>query len=140
MAKDKYNIHPALFISELYNFFEEYYSPKRKKIVVINLSKDSIDDILSYIKNYPNCKIHIGEVTFALSYSYNGIYHKDDIFIITRPCITENFYPNYLYSGWRNFIKEVLLEYMYENTLENVVTYISKNERADLESKLALAK
>lgn len=140
MAQDKYTIHPALFISELYNFFEEYYSRKRKKVIVITLGRDLIDDILSYIKNYPGCKLNIGEVTSALPYSYDGIYYKDDIFTITRPCIPENFYPSYLYSGWRNFIKEALLEYMYENTLENVVTYISKNERVDLESELASSK
>ena len=47
MAQDKYTIHPALFISELYNFFEEYYSRKRKKVICLTFSEDLISDILT---------------------------------------------------------------------------------------------
>lgn len=140
MTKHKFTIHPALFVSELYNFFEEYYSCKRKKVICLTLSEELIRDILTYIRNYPDCKLDIGDVTHLLPQSYDGIYYSDGIFTITRPCIPEDFYPQYLYSGWRQFIKEALLDYMYEYSLENVVRYMSKNERAELEAGLTLAK
>lgn len=140
MAQDKYTIHPALFISELYNFFEEYYSRKRKKVICLTFSEGLISDILTYVRNYPDCKLNIGDVTHLLPQSYDGIYYSEGIFTITRPCIPEDFYPKYLYSGWRHFIKEALLDYMYEYNLENVVRYMSKNERAELEAELTLAK
>ena len=137
MAIDKYYIHPALFISELYNFFEEYYSPKHKRVIIISLSKELLKEMVSEIMSYPKSKIKIGYNFYEVVSTYRGVYVDKDIFTITRPCIDKQNYPAYLYSGWQDSIKNAMLEYMYNNDLSNVVSYLTKSERSDLEINLA---
>lgn len=137
MAIDKYYIHPALFISELYNFFEAYYSPKHKRVIVISLSKELLEEMASEIMSYPKSKIKIGYNFYEVVSTYRGVYVDKDIFTITRPCIDKQNYPVYLYSGWQDSIKNAMLEYMYNNDLSNVVSYLTKSERSDLEINLA---
>jgi len=136
MAIDKYYIHPALFLSELYNFFEDYYSPKHKRVIVISLSEELLVEIADEVMSYPKNKIKIGYNFHEVASAYRGVYADKDIFTITRPCIDKQNYPAYLYSGWQDSIKNAMLEYMYNNDLTGVVSYLTKSERADLEKSL----
>lgn len=136
MAIDKYYIHPALFLSELYNFFEDYYSPKHKRVIVISLSEELLAEMASEIMSYSKSKIKIGYNFHEVVSAYQGVYANKDIFTITRPCIDKQNYPTYLYSGWKESIKNAMLEYMYNNDLTDVVSYLTKSERADLEKSL----
>lgn len=137
MAIDKYYIHPALFLSELYNFFEDYYSPKHKRVIVISLSEELLVEMASEIMSYSKSKIKIGYNFHEVVSAYRGVYIDKDIFTITRPCIDKQNYPAYLYSGWQDSIKNTMLEYMYNNDLSNIVSYLTKSERSDLEINLA---
>lgn len=123
--KKSYSAVPyEIFLSELYIDLKDYYHPEHKKSPVFRLYIKDIDYIASEIELYSNNKIKI-DLDKSRLVNYNISLDSEQILLI-NPIVNEMLYPPYYHPNWKEYIKEGLQSYLFENPMNNIVEFFNK--------------
>ena len=129
MKKSYKPIPYEIFLSELYKNLVEYYHSEHKKQPVFRLTYENINYLIKFIESSSNNKISIDRDTSRLE-NYN-IYPGYTQLTLYKPLVSESLYPPYFHPLWKKFIKEGIMEYLFENE-SCIVSYFDKEEMKEL--------
>jgi hypothetical protein len=133
MKKEYAPIPYEIFLSELYLNLKEYFHPEHKKSPVFRIYAENVNYIATCIEKLCNNKITIDRNPKYLE-NYD-IYPYSAQFTLYKAIVPENLYPPYFHPNWRTFIKDGILEYLFNNE-SCIVEYFNKTDMKLLKDSL----
>lgn len=114
-----------IFLSELYINLRDYYHPEHNKQPAFRFSMEDLNYIIRFIEDTSNNKIKIDKDTSLLK-NYNIDISSSQL-MLYKPLVSEMLYPPYFHPLWKNFIKDGILKYLFNNK-SCIVEYFSKSD------------